>query len=246
MLVRCFCLAMLVVAGVRGQMIPGAPVDPSLTPGATNPATPVPDPNGVPVVPTASNGVVLNQNGMPAGSKGPIGQGLPPGLSPASNIVPGALVILQPNSQTYAVEKRQLVVTWQPMDPTITLQSLPPNLVIEAYPEIPIPVGGPFGFTSLVRTDAGQFKYDIPKGWAGEHWVIVLREQGGAQVIAGQRFAVKPEGTPLAPTTNLAGNTMFTPASPGGWPMRSAAERVEGLAMAMVAVTATAVAMLMA
>jgi len=140
----------------------------------------------------------------------------------------GSLVILQPNMQTYAVEKRQMIVTWQPVDPTISLATLPPNLVIECYPEVPITVGGPFGFTALVRTDKGEFKYDIPKGWAGEAWNIVLREQGGSTVIAGQRFAIKTEGTPLAPTTNLAGNPLFTPGSPNGWPGRSAASSVGG------------------
>jgi len=54
----------------------------------------------------------------------------------------------------------------------------------------------------------------------------VLREQGGSTVVAGQRFAIKAEGTPLAPTMNLAGNPMFTPGAPNGWPGRSAGATV--------------------
>jgi len=259
MLVRYACLTLFIVIGAthaqNGPMniIPGATLSTgggavpgvSADPGSPNPATPVPGPHGAPVVPTASNGVVLNSSGMPAGGNGPTGTGLPAGFSPAANIAPGALVLIQPNSQVYGVEERQLIVTWQPMDPTITLQSLPPNLVIECYPEIPIPVGGPFGFVSLVRTDAGQFKYTLPKGWAGEHWVVELREQGGVQIIAGQRFAIKPVGTPLAPSTNIAGNTIFSPGSPGGWPM-NAAGRTEGFTAVMVATAATVLAMLLA
>lgn len=169
-------------------------------------------------------GIIPGGPGMPA----PILNG------PASTaIAQGALVITQPNMQTYAVEKRQMIVTWQPVDPTISLAALPPNLIIECYPEVPITVGGPFGFTGLVRTDKGEYKYDIPKGWAGEAWNIVLREQGGSTVIAGQRFAIKPEGTQLAPTTNLAGNPMFNPGNPNGWPARSGATAIVSTAFGM-------------
>jgi hypothetical protein len=190
----------------RAQMMP--PVGPGAPLNGPPGMPPVVGPNGQPAGPIVNNPALQNAVHGP----------LAPGLTP---LAAGALVILQPNQQTYAVEKRQLIVTWQPVDPTIALSSLPPNLVIECYPEVPITVGGPFGFAALVRTDRGEFKYDIPKGWSGEQWNVVLREQGGSQVVAGSRFAIKPEGTPLAPTTNIAGNTVFTPGNPQGWPARS-------------------------
>jgi hypothetical protein len=209
---------------VAAQMMPGGGMPPpGMMPGPgmmgpmNGPNSPINAPPGTPPI--------MGPNGMPVGpfpgnpalqnaAHGP----LAPGLAP---LAAGALILIQPNQQTYAVEKRQLIVTWQPADPTIALAALPPNLVIECYPEVPITVGGPFGFAALVRTDRGEFRYDIPKGWAGEQWNVVLREQGGSQVVAGQRFAIKPEGTPLAPTTNIAGNTVFTPGNPQGWPTRT-------------------------
>ena len=159
----------------------------------------------------------------PGGTIGPTTPTAPiPGstfMAHQSSLAQGSLVILQPNFQTYAVENQQLIVTWQPVDPTVALSSLPPNLVIEVYPEVPILVGGPFGFVDLVRTDRGEYRRTIPKGWAGEQWNVILREQGGSVVVAGQRFAIKPEGTPLAPTTNLAGNNQMRPGNPNGWPV---------------------------
>jgi hypothetical protein len=194
-------------------------------------------PMGVPgMPPVGPNGVpAVGPNGMPlSGSMMPMS---PTGVLAMS---PGALVITQPNTQTYAVADKEMTVVWQPVDPGITLASLPPNLVIECFPEIPITVGGPFGFAAIVRTDSGQYKYKIPKGWAGESWMMVLREQGGSQIIAGQRFAIKPEGTALAPTTNINGNTAFTPGNPQGWPVRSAAADRSNMGAVSLAIGASA------
>lgn len=170
----------------------------------------------------------------------------PPAVAVMNHLSAGSLVFLQPNQQTYFVENRQGIFTWQPVNPSIALSTLPPYLVIECYPEVPTTVGGPLGFVSLVRADAGQFNYNIPTGWAGENWDVILREQGGSVIVAGQKFAIKKEGTPLSPTMNLAGNPLFTPGGPAGWPARSSAVKVDtGVTSLLVGMVATWVALML-
>jgi hypothetical protein len=167
----------------------------------------------------------------------------PPAVAVLNHLSAGSLIFLQPNSQTYFVEGRQGIFTWQPVDPTIALNTLAPYLVIECYPEVPATVGGPFGFTALVRSDSGQYSQNIPVGWAGSNWNVALREQGGSVIVAGQKFAIMKQGTPLAPTTNLAGNTRFNPGTPGGWPTNAAEKVSMGSTMVMTGLAAVFMAL---
>jgi len=199
----------------------------------------------LPLAMAQGNGMITNPDGSvqlsPTAPVPNVAGGIvasPPAVAVLNHLSAGSLIFLQPNSQTYFVEGRQGIFTWQPVDPTTVLNTLAPYLVVECYPEVPTTVGGPFGFVALVRTDSGQYSYNIPVGWAGSNWNVALREQGGSVIVAGQQFAIMKQGTPLAPTTNLAGNSKFTPGTPGGWPSNGAERLSMGSATVWTGLTA--------